>query len=129
MIGGALSIRDLPGAWNDGMQKLLGLTPPDDADGCMQDVHWAAGLFGYFPTYTLWALAAAQFFAAAEQAKADILPCISKGNFNILMQWLNENVHQWGSRYSSDELLQRTTGAPLGTMAFQAHLRARYLPD
>lgn len=129
MIGGDLSIRDLPGAWNDGMQKLLGLTPPDDADGCMQDVHWAAGLFGYFPTYTLGALAAAQFFAAAKQAEPDIITSISMGNFKPLMQWLNENVHQWGSRYSCDELLQRTTGGPLGTLAFKAHLRARYLPD
>jgi carboxypeptidase Taq len=129
MISGDLSIRDLPGAWNDGMQKLLGLTPPDDADGCMQDVHWAAGLFGYFPTYTLGALAAAQFFAAATKMTPDIIPSISKGNFKPLMQWLNENVHQWGSRHSCDELLQRTTGGPLGTLAFKAHLRARYLAD
>ena len=129
MIGGDLRIRDLPGAWNDGMRALLGVTPPDDADGCMQDVHWAAGLFGYFPTYTLGALAAAQFFAAAKHKQADILPEISKGNFKSLMQWLNINVHQYGSRYSCDELLQQSSGAPLGTAAFKAHLRARYLPD
>lgn len=129
MIAGDLQIRDLPGAWNDGMQSLLGITPPNDADGCMQDVHWAAGLFGYFPTYTLGALAAAQFFAAARQNQPEILPSISIGNFKPLMFWLKDNVHQWGCRFSTDELLQRATGAPLGTTAFKAHLRARYLPD
>ncbi len=128
MIGGDLQIRDLPGAWNDGMRDLLGITPPNDSDGCMQDVHWAAGLFGYFPTYTLGALAAAQFFDAARKDMTEILPELSKGNFYPLMGWLNDNVHQWGSRYSSDELLQRATGTPLGTAAFKAHLRARYLP-
>lgn len=129
MIGGDLLIRDLPGAWNDGMRSLLGISPPNDADGCMQDVHWPAGLFGYFPTYTLGALAAAQFFAAAKQQQPEILPAISKGKFKPLMGWLSDNVHQWGSRYSTDELLVRTAGAPLGTAAFKAHLRARYLPD
>lgn len=129
LISGDLRVRDLPGAWNDGMRTLLGITPPSDADGCMQDVHWAAGLFGYFPTYTLGALAAAQFFAAAKQRRTDILPSISKGNFKPLMQWLNDSVHQHGSRFSCDELLLQSSGAPLGTAAFKAHLHARYLPD
>ncbi len=129
MIAGDLQIRDLPGAWNEGMQSLLGITPPNDADGCMQDVHWAAGLFGYFPTYTLGALAAAQFFSAAIKAQPQIPSALSVGNFKPLMGWLNNNVHQLGSRYSSDELLMRAAGAPLGTAAFKAHLRERYLPD
>ena len=95
----------------------------------MQDIHWAAGLFGYFPMYTLGAMAAAQFFAAARKAQPVITQAISEGNFNPLMEWLKSNVHQWGSRHSSDELLLRATGAPLGADAFKAHLRARYLPD
>ena len=129
MISGDLAIKDLPGAWNDGMGKLLGVTPPTDADGCMQDVHWAAGLFGYFPTYTLGALAAAQFYAAAMQALPELRQSLSKGDFRPLMGWLRENVHQWGCRFSGDELLRRATNAPLGTAAFKAHLKARYLPD
>lgn len=128
MIGGDMQVKDLPGAWADGMRSLLGVTPPNDADGCMQDVHWPAGLFGYFPTYTLGALAAAQFIAAAKSAHPEISSYLSEGNFNPLMVWLNANVHQWGSRYSNDELLIRATGAPLGAAAFKAHLLARYLP-
>ncbi len=128
MISGDLSIRDLPGAWNEGMRTLLGITPPDDADGCMQDVHWFAGLFGYFPTYTLGALAAAQFYAAAKQEIPELSQDLSMGNFNSLMQWLRDNVHQWGSHYGTDELLVRATGNSLGTAAFKAHLHERYLP-
>lgn len=127
MIAGDLVVRDLPGAWNDGMRALLGVTPPDDKDGCMQDVHWPAGLFGYFPTYTLGALAAAQFFAAVNAAHPQMPQALAQGNFAPLMQWLRDNVHQWGSRFSTDELLLRATGAPLGTGAFKAHLHARYL--
>ena len=129
MIAGDLEIKDLPGAWNEGMRKLLGVSPRNDSEGCMQDIHWAAGLFGYFPMYTLGAMAAAQFFAAARKAQPVITQAISEGNFNPLMEWLKSNVHQWGSRHSSDELLLRATGAPLGADAFKAHLRARYLPD
>ena len=129
MIGGDLSIKDLPAAWNDGMRDLLGVTPPTDADGCMQDVHWAAGLFGYFPTYTLGALAAAQFYAAALRVLPEMPHALSQGDFRPLMGWLRENVHQWGGRFSGDELLMRATGAPLETAAFKAHLKARYLPD
>lgn len=129
MISGDLSISDLPGAWNEGMRELLGIVPPDDRDGCMQDVHWAAGLFGYFPTYTMGALAAAQFAAAARRDRPEIPQAVARGEFTPLTDWLRENVHQAGSRYSTDELLQRATGAPLGTAAFKAHLQARYLPD
>lgn len=129
MIAGDLVIRDLPAAWNDGMRTLLGITPPSDSDGCMQDVHWAAGLFGYFPTYTLGALAAAQFFAAAEKAQPEIPQSLLHGDFAPLMNWLRDNVHQWGSRFSTDELLRQATGAPLGVSAFKSHLHTRYLPD
>lgn len=129
MISGNLKINDLPGAWNDGMRQLLGITPPDDRDGCMQDVHWPAGLFGYFPTYSLGALAAAQLFAAALTQAPEIPLALSQGNFKLIFSWLGENVHQHGSRYSTDEILTKATGAPVGTAAFKAHLKARYLGD
>jgi len=127
MISGNLKINDLPGAWNDGMRQLLGITPPDDRDGCMQDVHWPAGLFGYFPTYSLGALAAAQLFAAARQQAPEIPHALAQGNFKPIFNWLGENVHQHGSRYSTDEILTKATGSSLGTDAFKAHLKARYL--
>lgn len=127
MLSGDLSIADLPHAWNDGMQTLLGVEVPDDRMGCMQDIHWAVGSIGYFPTYTLGALAAAQIFAAAKEQDGSILPGIAKGNFKPLLHWLRAHVHGKGSLLSTDALLRAATGKPLGTAAFKAHLKARYL--
>lgn len=127
IVAGDLAVADLPGAWNDGMRGLLGVTPPDDRRGCLQDIHWYDGAIGYFPTYTLGAMMAAQLFAAATQQDGDILPGIARGDFAPLVAWLRANVHAHGSRYSADELLTRATGAPLGTAAFKTHLQRRYL--
>jgi len=127
MIAGDLKVADLPGAWNQGMAELLGITPPDDADGCMQDIHWPGGSFGYFPTYTLGAMAAAQLFAAATAADSAILPGIAEGDFRPLLAWLRPHVHEQGSSRTSDEILTAATGLPLGTAAFKAHLERRYL--
>lgn len=127
MLRGDLSIADLPHAWNDGMQTLLGVEVPDDRRGCMQDIHWAVGSIGYFPTYTLGALAAAQLFAAAREQDGAILPGIAKGNFKPLLRWLRTHVHAKGSLLSTDALMRAATGKPLGTAAFKAHLKARYL--
>ena len=127
MIAGELAVDDLPGAWNDAMRELLHLTPPDDRDGCMQDIHWYDGAFGYFPTYTMGALAAAQLFAAAGQANGNIVAGLANGEFTPLMTWLGENVHSRGSLLATDDLLREATGSPLGTEAFKSHLKARYL--
>ena len=127
MLSGDLKIADLPGAWAEGLKKWLGLPPPDDRDGCMQDIHWFGGDFGYFPTYTLGALAAAQLFTAATESDGEILPGIGRGDFAPLLAWLKTHVHGWGARLSTQELLTRATGAPLGTAAFKRHIRARYL--
>lgn len=127
MLNDDLTIDDLPGAWNDGMQTLLGVDVPSFAQGCMQDIHWAVGSIGYFPTYTLGAMAAAQLFASAKTQDASILPGIAKGDFKPLLKWLRVNVHGHGSLLSTDELLRLATGKPLGTSAFKAHLKARYL--
>jgi carboxypeptidase Taq len=127
MLNGDLSIADLPGAWNDGMQTLLGVDVPDDRNGCMQDIHWPSGAIGYFPTYTLGAMSAAQLFSAAKAQDATILPGIAKGNFKPLLKWLRANVHGKGSLLTTDELLREATGKPLSTAAFKAHLKARYL--
>ncbi len=127
IIAGDLAVADLPGAWNEGMAELVGATPDDDRDGCLQDIHWFAGTFGYFPTYTMGALAAAQLFAAAKQAVPGIPDAIGRGDFAPLLGWLRANVHAKASSATTDELLTAATGAPLGAAAFEAHLRARYL--
>ena len=95
------------------MKALLGIVPPDDALGCLQDVHWPGGDFGYFPTYTMGAIAAAQFYAAARRDVPDLEANISKGDFAPLMAWLRTHVHSQGSRVTGDALLTAATGAPL----------------
>ncbi len=127
MIAGDLLPEDLPGAWNDGMRELLGITPPDDRLGCLQDIHWYDGAWGYFPTYTLGAMTAAQLFAAAKAARPEIPEAIGRGDFAPLMSWLRDNVHAKGSLLSGDELLTEATGRPLDPEVFKAHLKQRYL--
>jgi len=127
ILGGDLALADLPGAWNDGMRELLGIVPTSDALGCLQDIHWPDGAWGYFPTYTLGALSAAQLFWAARKAVPDLLGSIGKGDFAPLLTWLRANVHNRGSIADTDTILSQATGTPLGTMAFKAHLETRYL--
>jgi carboxypeptidase Taq len=127
VLSGQLALADLPGAWTDGMRELLGIVPPDDSLGCLQDIHWPDGAWGYFPTYTLGALAAAQLFAAARKAVPELLETIGKGDFAPLLAWLRQNVHGRGSLRMTDEILADATGGPLGVAAFKAHLESRYL--
>jgi carboxypeptidase Taq len=128
LIEGALSPKDLPEAWDAGMREMLGLgTLGNDRDGCLQDVHWPCGLFGYFPTYTMGALAAAQLFAAIERACPDVNDQIRRGEFGFLDSWLREHVWSQGSVEGGLALIERATASPLGTQAFEEHLRRRYL--
>ena len=127
LLAGDLAIADLPAAWNEGMRALLGIVPPDDGVGVLQDIHWYDGAFGYFPTYTMGALAAAQLFAAARRAEPGIPAAIGRGDFSPLIAWLRVNVHQKGARLFTDELLVEATGAALGTETFKRHLERRYL--
>jgi carboxypeptidase Taq len=127
LIGGDLSIADLPGAWNEGFKKLLGLVVTNDREGCLQDIHWFDGAFGYFPCYSLGAMTAAQIFAAAVAAKPDIPTAIGTGDFAPLRGWLAENVHGLASSLTTPEIVTRATGKPLDSNIFKAHLRHRYL--
>jgi carboxypeptidase Taq len=127
MLAGDLLPRDLPGAWTEGLQRLIGVTPRSDRDGCLQDIHWYDGAWGYFPTYTLGALIAAQLFAAARQALPGLAEQIGRGEFAPLYDWLRTHIHGKGSLLSTADLVLDATGAPLGTAAFEAHLRQRYL--
>ncbi|MFM2130196.1 MAG: hypothetical protein RL477_1742, partial [Pseudomonadota bacterium] len=127
LVGGELTPADLPGAWNDAMKDLLGIVPPDDALGCLQDIHWYSGSFGYFPTYTLGAMTAAQLFRAAGAAVPGIPQALARGDFAPLMGWLRANVHGRGSCVSTREILEKATGRGLDARAFEAHLAERYL--
>ncbi|RDJ26896.1 carboxypeptidase M32 [Bosea caraganae] len=129
LIADEMPLSELPGVWNAQMRELLGVTPPDDRLGCLQDIHWPSGGWGYFPTYTLGAMTAAQIFDAACRAEPEILPGIGRGDFKPLVGWLRANIHGLGSLYETDELLTRATGRPLDAGVFKAHLKRRYMGE
>jgi carboxypeptidase Taq len=127
LLAGDLEVADLPGAWNDGMRELLGIVPPSDREGVLQDIHWPTGAFGYFPCYTLGALMAAQLFEALAAALPDLASDIGHGDFTPLLAWLRANIHEQGSLLETRELLAQATGRPLTPQPFLAHLERRYL--
>ncbi|MEM8915261.1 MAG: carboxypeptidase M32 [Pseudomonadota bacterium] len=129
LLSGDLALPDLPGAWNDGMETLLGIRPENDRLGCLQDIHWPGGAFGYFPTYTLGAMTAAQLFRAAIDQVPEIPEAMTKGDFSPLITWLREKVHSQASLMSGSDLLTQATGKPLDAAVFKDHLKARYLDD
>ena len=128
MMSGALAVADLPGAWNGLYREYLGLDVPDDRRGCLQDVHWSGGMIGYFPTYTLGTLHAAQLFEAAKAAMPGIEDGFSRGEFRPLREWLNATVHRQGRRWLSDRLCVEVTGKPLSADPFMRHLEAKVRP-
>ncbi|MCB9943298.1 MAG: carboxypeptidase M32 [Geminicoccaceae bacterium] len=127
LMEGDLAVADLPGAWNDGMEELLQRRPDTDREGLMQDIHWPIGAIGYFPSYTVGAILAAQLFAAARRAMPQMPDEIGRGDFSGLLSWLREHVHGKASRLELSALVEEATGRPLGTEDFLAHLRQRYL--
>ena len=128
MIRGDLAPKDLPGAWGERVRGDLGLEVPDDRRGCLQDVHWSMGAFGYFPTYTLGSLYAAQFWEAACEAIPDLGDVIAAGRFEELLGWLRRELHAHGRRYAAEELCRRVTGRPLGHEALLRHLTSKLEP-
>ena len=127
MLAGDLNVQDLPGAWAEEMRSLLGIAPDTDRDGCLQDIHWFDGSWGYFPTYTLGAMIAAQMFEAIAETIPDLPDLIADGEFRPLFAWLGERVHGQGSLMSTAQLVESATGRPLGVASFERHLRRRYL--
>ncbi len=127
MIAGDLKPSELPGAWTAGMKDLLDVAPDNDREGCLQDIHWYDGNWGYFPTYTLGALIAAQLFETARRDIPGLMQAIAAGEFASLLAWARERVHSKGSLLSTAELVETATGRPLGTESFERHLRDRYL--
>ena len=126
LISGDLDVTDLPGAFDAAVEKYLGLQVPDDRLGCLQDIHWYAGAFGYFPTYLVGAITAAQLLLAANTADPDITNALAKGRFNPLADWLRENIHSKASLQDWDELIFAASGEEVGSAAFLQHLERRY---
>ena len=127
MIAGNLPVAELPAAFNADVKELLGLAVPNDRLGCLQDIHWPGGSFGYFPTYTLGAMIAAQLFDAACRAEPDIPECLTRGDFGPLRSWLRANVHTKGSLLETEELISTATGQLLQAQMYRDHLRKRYV--
>jgi len=121
-----LFVADLPAAWNAKMKEYVGVTPKNDAEGVLQDIHWADGLFGYFPTYTIGNVLSVQFFDEAVKAHPEIPAQIQQGEFAVLLGWLRENIHRHGSRYDPDQLVQKATGRPLDTAPYLSYLRNKF---
>jgi carboxypeptidase Taq len=126
LIDESLSVKDVPAFWNEQYKKLLGVTVPDDKRGCLQDVHWSHGSFGYFPTYSLGSFYAAQFFSAAEKQVPDLKAEIRNGQFQPLLTWLRTHIHAHGRRYTSEELCKRITGEPLKIDYFLQYVLDKY---
>jgi carboxypeptidase Taq len=126
LLTGALPVRDLPGAWNAKIQDYLGITPPDDAHGVLQDVHWSGGLIGYFPTYSIGNLLASQLWKACSKAIPAIDEQISHGEFEPLLSWLRANVHAHARKYLPGELAVKATGEPIGAAAYLDYLNTKF---
>jgi carboxypeptidase Taq len=126
LIRGDLRVAGLPAAWNDKMRTFLGLTPPNHAQGVMQDVHWSGGHFGYFPTYTLGNIYAAQFFARAEQDLGELSAGFARGDFGPLLSWLREKIHSQGNRYRPRDLVRVVTGEDLNSVYLIRYLTKKF---
>jgi carboxypeptidase Taq len=127
LLSGELAVRDLPEAWNAGMEQRLGIRPPNDVEGCLQDIHWAVGSFGYFPSYALGAVIAAQLY---ESLRADVPALdeqLARGEFSGLLGWLRTHVHGMGAKVPVQDLLKGATGKPLSATSFVRYVEAKYL--
>lgn len=128
LVAGDLQPADVPDAWNQRFMSYFGITPPDDARGCLQDIHWSGGMIGYFPTYALGNMFAAQFFEAANRDLGDLSSQFAKGEFTPLKEWLRDKIHRVGRQYRAQQLVQRVTGTAFSHEPLVRHLRAKFGP-
>jgi carboxypeptidase Taq len=128
LLNGDLSVADVPDAWRDKYRQYLDIQPPNDADGVLQDIHWSAGLIGYFPTYTLGNLYAAQFFGQADRDLGGLESQFAQGEFQPLVDWLREHIHRHGQCYTAAELAERVTGRPLSHQPLMDYLNGKLKP-
>jgi carboxypeptidase Taq len=126
LMEGNLKVADLPGAWNERMNDYLGVAPPNDADGVLQDVHWSAGMLGYFPTYSLGNLVSNQLWEKINQDIPKLPSQIQKGDFSELLAWLRENVHRYGSKFEPQDLVQRIVGSPISPGPYLKYLNEKF---
>jgi carboxypeptidase Taq len=127
LLSGELAVRDLPDAWSQGLEQRLEARPTGAADGCLQDIHWALGSFGYFPSYALGAVIAAQLWESLRNALPELEAQIGRGEFGGLFGWLRENVHTMGAKGTVNELMKQATGQPLSAAALLRYLESKYL--
>lgn len=126
LFEGSADVDQLPQMWNDKMEEYLGIRPPSDTQGILQDIHWSMGSFGYFPSYTLGAMYACQFYNALKKDMADVEEKIERGQFAEIKLWLNQNIHQKGKLYATEELVRQVTGEPLNPDHFIRYLNQKY---
>jgi carboxypeptidase Taq len=126
LVTGEIEVEDVPELWNDKYEEYLGIRPETDAEGCLQDIHWSHGNFGYFPTYSLGSVMATQLFDAAEDDLGDLSENIQAGEFEPLHDWLRENVHSHGARYETNELVRQATGEDFSADAFVDYVQSKY---
>lgn len=129
LLSGELKVKDLPEAWNSRVHDRLGVRPSNDAEGCLQDVHWAVGSFGYFPSYSIGAVIAAQLYESLRSERPELDEEIAAGHFAGLIGWLRQNIYQHGARLSTPELIENATGKPLTAAAWVRYVEAKYLSE
>ena len=126
MVNGDLTAAQVPDAWNSKMEELLGVVPPDDAQGCLQDIHWTGTSFGYFPTYALGNFYSVQLLDAAVEQNPQIQTDLDAGNTQSLKKWLGENIHQHGKKFDPPELVTKATGRPLDHQPFVDYVNKKF---
>ena len=125
MVNGRIDLADLPEAWNERMREYLGVEVPDDAQGVLQDIHWSGATFGYFPTYALGTVMSVQIWEAARTAIGDLEEQIEAGDFGALREWLRDNLHRHGSKFTPKETLARVAGGPIDPEPYLRYLKAK----
>jgi carboxypeptidase Taq len=126
MVAGKVNVPDLNEEWNDRFEAYFGMAPPSDRLGVLQDIHWSSGLMGYFPTYAIGNLLAAQYYRKALQDRPSIPDDIVSGKFDTLLGWLRENIHQHGRKFTAEELTRRITGEPIDCTYYMQYLYNKY---
>ena len=126
LMEGSLAVKDLPGAWNSRMKDYLGVVPPNDAQGVLQDVHWSSGYIGYFPTYALGNLISAQVWECIRKDIPDLDDQIRRGDFSALLGWMRRKIHVHGAKYQPQELVERVTGSKIDPAPYVRYLRTKY---
>jgi carboxypeptidase Taq len=126
MLDGSLALKNLPEAWNEKMKDYLGITPPNDAKGVLQDIHWSGGMLGYFSTYALGNLISAQLWEKVRSLNPDLDDQLRQGDFSSLLSWLRVKIHQYGRKYEPQELVQRVTNSKIDPQPYLRYLKTKY---